>query len=107
MATNEMKFWFEHGGGCLWAANTATVDKYGYGVDYELLPIADDLRLKLADMDEEYRSYLNWEYPPDPSPWTPEQKARFIKKAELVFAELRQELGNDYLLRDNSKKCVL
>lgn len=88
MAIYALRFWFEHGGGCLWAVNEAAAVKYDYWIDYELLPLSAALREKLAALEWEYHSYLDWDYPPDPSPWTQAHKDSFKRCADEVFMEL-------------------
>lgn len=102
-----MTFWFEHGGECFWAQNETTVAKYDYCVDYVLLPLADELKARLAAMEEEYYTYLDWDYPPDPSPWTAAHKADFIKRAAAIFTEIQTQLGLDYLRTNDVASHVI
>lgn len=92
------RFFFEWGTNlCLWSANDAARERYGIGcVDYNFLDISDGLKLTLAKMGDEYQSKLDWEYPPNPSPWTKKQLRDFKKRSKQVYKQLRAELGKDY-----------
>ncbi len=37
-----LKYWFEHGGTCLWSVNDNARKKFNYPVDNEMLPISKD-----------------------------------------------------------------
>ena len=50
----EMKFWFEHGGGCLWSGNDETRNAFGYKVSYDTLPVSDTLKDTLTALEERY-----------------------------------------------------
>jgi hypothetical protein len=39
---------------------------------------------------------LNWEYPPDPGPWSAEDYARFDNAANELLGLLRGELGEGF-----------
>lgn len=94
----KIKFFFEWGTDlCLWSGNSAAIERYGIcEIPYERIGISDELRLSLAKMGEEYQGALNWEYPPDPSPWTQAQKDDFMLRAQEVFKRLTEELGEDH-----------
>jgi hypothetical protein len=101
-----LKYWFEHGGTCLWSVNKNALDKYGYAITNEDLPISKDLIEELYSLENKYQGYLNWEYPPDPSPWSPEQKQDFIIRATIVYHKLLFELGEDYGIINDLESCV-
>jgi len=102
-----IKFWFEHGGICLWGQGEATQERYGYAIENTVLPISGELINELNDLEEEYSTYLNRDYPPDPSPWTEEHKSDFIKRATNTFNKLQIELGSGYELLNELDSCVL
>lgn len=39
---------------------------------------------------------LNWDYPPDPSPWSAAERERFERAAAEVRLVLRAELGPEF-----------
>ncbi|MCL2746988.1 MAG: hypothetical protein FWE48_07905 [Coriobacteriia bacterium] len=95
-AKYQIKFWFEHGGFCLWSANDAARKKFGYPIQNKKLPISEALVSGLDTLEAEYATYLDWDYPPNPSPWTYEQKVHFLRMANWAFQRLCAELGDDF-----------
>ena len=51
--------------------------------------------------------YLNWEYPPDPSPWSIEQKVDYINRANMLYMKLLSELGSDFEIINEVDRCVI
>jgi hypothetical protein len=100
-----IKYWFEYGGFCLWAVNDNAENKYGYAINNNKLPISKSLIDELYALEEEYQSSLNWEYPPDPSPWTLEQKQDFTYRANAAYLKLLSELGNDFEVINEIDNC--
>lgn len=43
MAKYILRYWFEHGGICLWSVNDNAKKKFNYSVDHDKLPISKDL----------------------------------------------------------------
>lgn len=107
IAMYELRFWFEHGGICLWGMNSAAREKYGYAIESSLLPISNDLLNELNTLEEIYATYLDWDYPPNPSPWTEAEKREFIERANSVHEKLCKELGKDYFVKNEILSCVV
>lgn len=101
-----LRFWFEHGGGCLWSANDASREQYGYKVNYTALPISEPLKTELAILEKEYHTILDWNDPASGCQWSEEQKAAFIHKAQKAYAVLCAELGESYAVFDELDLCV-
>jgi hypothetical protein len=47
MAKYLLRYWFEHGGNCLWSANQDARDIFGYPINYDKLPILKGLAEEL------------------------------------------------------------
>jgi len=92
----QLRFWFEHGGGCIWGMNKQAKDKYGYFIPYKSLPISRELIDDLCALEDEYSTYLDWNEPQNPSPWSNEHKTDFIQRATIVYERIKGELGADY-----------
>lgn len=107
IARYSLRFWFEHGGTCIWAKNEAAKQKYGYAITNSSLPISKILIEQLNALEDEYHSYLDWEEPRNPSPWSQKQKDDFIKRANNVFKQLCFELGRDYDVINDVKSSVI
>ena len=102
----KLEFWFEHGGSCLWSSNEESNKEYGYAVNTQKLPLSELTRKNISDLECEYHSYLNWEYPPDPSPWTEEHKRDFLRRATNVYHKIVNELGENYEVINKLDSCI-
>lgn len=65
MAKYILKYWFEHGGTCLWSVNDLAKSNFNYAITTEKLPISKPLIEELYSLEEEYHGYLVWKYPPN------------------------------------------
>ncbi len=102
----KLRFWFEHGGICLWSMNDEAREKYGYPIKNEKLPLSRDLVDELNALEKEYGTYLNWDCPTDPSSWSEEHKRSFLRRAAQAYEKLKTELGNDYCLSNEVAQSV-
>ena len=93
-----LRYWYEHGGGCLWSGNEITKDKFGYKIDYNILPLSSQTKLDLNMLEKKYTTYLDWNNPADPSKWSDEEKVIFYKTANRVYQQIKNELGHDFLI---------
>lgn len=100
-----IRFWFEHGGICLWSVNQKARDRYGYPIETSELPISLELVARLEELEDEYHSYLDWDYPSNPSPWTEEHKQDFVKRATEAYEILCRELGDEYEIINDVGSC--
>ena len=93
---NELRFSFDYGGFCLWANDGA--------IEPNALPISQELIDEINSLCDEFDTSLDWEYPPDPSPWTKEEWYDFFKRSKLIYEKLEKELGADYELISELEK---
>jgi hypothetical protein len=91
-----IRLMFEWGGGCLWSGNDAARERFDVGAIEGRLPLSPQTRKQLKDLSEWHDKSLNWDYPPDPGPWTKEQKEAFEAAARDALVQVRSELGPDY-----------
>lgn len=106
MSKYQLRFWFEHGGTCIWGMNDKAKQEYGYSIKNNVLPISKDLVKNLNLLEKEYATHLDWDYPPNPSPWTEEHKVDFLNRATLVYKKLRDELGSDFEIVNEVNLCI-
>ena len=106
MAKYNIRFWFEHGGICVWGKNTAAKDKFGYAIKNECLPISKELINELNELEKRYAHCLNWDSPSDPPPWSEDEKESFRADARKAYFRLKDELGNDYDVVDAIDSCI-
>ncbi|MFE7837417.1 hypothetical protein ACFU53_15675 [Streptomyces sp. NPDC057474] len=96
-----LRFFFEAGVDTpLWPEDMTS--PYGYPCDLERLPISPNTRVELARLSELYQSSIDWDYPPNPSPWSDEELQRFRQQAHTALEILRRELGAGWAVRDES-----
>ena len=84
------RFFFDAGSGTLlWRDDVEPGESF---VDLGELPVSDALREELVRLVAEYDTSLNWEYPPDPGPWTEDRCRRFNEAVRRTLDRLRAEL---------------
>jgi len=91
-----LRLMFEWGGGCLWCGNDTARDRFGVGPVEDCLPLGPDTRRRLEQLSRWHDGALDWKYPPDPSPWLPDEWERFGRAATDLLAVIRAELGSDF-----------
>ena len=85
-----IRFFFDWGAyDCFWGGEEDLIP-------YEWLGISEELETTLRDMAKEFQTALDWEYPPDPSPWSEEHKKDFLERAEKVYERILAEIGDEY-----------
>ncbi len=95
-----LRFFFGYGGTCLWAANDAARERFGYAVELSDLPVSDELRAALHAACARFDTSLNWDDPAGPSPWPEEDWMEFNRASDEVLAQLRESLGALFEVRD-------
>ncbi|WP_210262450.1 hypothetical protein, partial [Rhizobium indigoferae] len=118
VAYGTLRFFFDFGaGGCLWAGDDATRSKLGVGpLDATVYDLQGDVALPprlllpsnvhslINRLDQEYLSYLNPLYPPDPSLWTQARCDRFNSDVDQLLLLLQVELGANFVIIDQQKR---
>jgi hypothetical protein len=104
--TFRILYWFEYGGPCMWAMDDVTKEKYGYPIHADSLPLSKEVIKEIISLEKEYQSSLDWDYPPDPSPWTEEQKLDFLLRAQKLYYVMQRELGPDFEITNHISSCV-
>jgi hypothetical protein len=94
---------FDAGAGtCLWSANQAARDRFGYPVLPDHLPLPEATRRFTAYLCAWYDTHVDWAYPPNPSPWSPAEAARFSAAVSRYVAVLRSDLGPAFVVHDDT-----
>ena len=91
-----IRLMFEWGGGSLWCGNEAASRKFDVGPVEDKLPLSNTVLERLNALSQWHDTALNWEYPPDPGPWDPDEYAKFEAEALAFLSELQAELGPDF-----------
>ncbi len=106
MSTYRIRFWFEHGGICLWGMNEATKEKYGYAIENNELPLSETLIEVLNDLEIQYSKSLNWESPLDMAPWTKADREKFREGTNVAYSLLVEALGSDFEVINDIEDCI-
>lgn len=85
-----------------WGADEETKAKFDYACDLRELPIKENTWRRGYYIMAWFDTSIDWTYPPDPSPWSPEEMTRFHDAAQSFLGQLRQELGPDFEVIDQS-----
>jgi hypothetical protein len=91
-----VRLMFEWGGGCLWCGNDAARDAFDVGDIEDRLPLSAATRRRLEELSVWHDTALDRGHPAGPSPWPPEEDARFDTAALQLLATLRAELGSGF-----------
>ena len=103
MANYLFRYFFDAGSGvCLWSANDAAREKFDYPVTLQSLALPENLLREALHIVTWNDTSLDWGYPPNPSPWSDEERARFNDASQCLLSNLRQQLGSMYDIRDES-----
>jgi hypothetical protein len=90
------RFFFDFGGCCVWGNDVNIPEENGCGLPIEKLPLSKELLAHLNELMGEFETSIDWDYPPNPSPWTTEQRIDFLNRATAAYERLKTELGEDY-----------
>ena len=99
-----LRHFYDPGSGvCLWAANGAARERFGYAVDLARLALPLELQAEGERLIAHFDTSLDWDYPPNPSLWCAEQNAAFEQTGGIFLNRLRAALGPEYLVLDERK----
>jgi hypothetical protein len=92
--TYKLRLAFDPGGGvCLWAANDAARQRYGYPIDHWQLPLTENTRRWLSYLVAWFDTSLDWSSPTDSDDlWTESELQSFLAAKQRGLDLLQQEL---------------
>ena len=103
MKLYRLRYAFDTGAGvCLWAANDAARERFGYAVETPELKLPPVAERRVEALLRWHRTGIDWSDPAGPSPWSDEERQRFNREAQLVLRLLREQLGPKYFITDES-----
>lgn len=106
----QLKFFFDYGaGGCLWGGNESTFEAFGVGpIDIVIAAKTGKIPQELLDeinrIDNWHATYLNSEYPSDPSLWRQDECERFNAAVDLLFENIVLALGEEFEVEDQQER---
>ena len=103
-ALYRLRFFFDTGSGiCLWCGNDAARERYGYPVDLRDLPLPETIRRRGYFVLAWHDTFMDWDMSPQPTKWRAREVAAFNDATQELLALLRQHLGPDFELVDESE----
>lgn len=100
----KLRYFFDFGSGiCLWAVNDAATERFGYQVHSSKLPITSNLMYRIEFVLAWYDTFLDWDNPPQKSPWWVAEGAQFKLVAQDLFDLLQKQLGAEFEIVDESQ----
>lgn len=103
MSKYRLRYFFDPGAGvCLWAANDAARERFDYPVDARDLPLPENTWWKVWYVCAWFDTSIDWDYPPNPSPWNREERERFNAEAQKLLTLVREQLGPEFEVVDES-----
>ncbi len=97
------RYFFDSGLGiCLWSDNDAARERFNYPVELSDLGLSENLLRRVNHLIAWYDTFRDWSYPPNPSPWPMSEDIRFHEASQKLLSMLRQELGSEFEIRDES-----
>jgi len=104
MARYKFRYFFDPGSGiCLWSANDLSKERFGYPVDINELSLPEHLYLQTAELLARFDTSVDWNDPAGPSPWSETERSLFNDSAQSLFIALRQQLGSEFEIIDESR----
>lgn len=104
----QLRFCFEFGSGvCFWSANESTEGYFqSYPITSTQLPVSKTLQKRIEFLLSWYDTFLDWDNPPDLSPWTDEAD-QFCTAAQEVLHLSRKQLGTEFEILDESQTSLV
>ena len=102
-----LRFAFDPGSGmCLWAANDAVRERFGYPVALDDLPLSEATREAGGRLIRRFDTSVDWDDPGGPSPWSKAESRAFDAAAWDWLAAARRELGDGYEIINGRRSVV-
>jgi hypothetical protein len=103
MPSYKFRYFFSPGAGvCLWSGDELTEKQFDLPVDPKSLGLTDNLFRRMLYLVAWFDTSIDWDYPPDPSPWSKEELLSFTDANQKFLRDLRQHLGTNYEILDES-----
>ena len=117
----KFRFFFDYdSGGCLWAGNVETANKFENPADatiYDLkgnilynpsafLPLSQETFLLIEELNLLYKEIIKAEFTQEVSSSIKKQSIEFNNKVEVLFNSIKNELTDDFEIINEQKKLL-
>ncbi len=85
----------------LWSSNKETMDIFGCDIQYDELPLSEELVRKLERFDDGCIEILDWDDPGKGDIRHIEEQIVYYETGQKLLDLVRQELGEDFEVEDN------
>lgn len=100
----ELRYFFDPGSGiCLWSANNAARERYGYPVALDVLDLPPAVVAHANALIERFDTSIDRDDPAGASPWSDADAACFVTDAAALLECLRGCLGPRVIIVDENK----
>ena len=99
MAQYQLRFFFDYGGDCLWAANDAALRRFGYPLYLPDLGLPDETLAYASEVASQWVRLAEIAHLPENRPLL---RRRLDRDAQALLQTFRVQLGPDYELLDES-----
>ncbi|MDE5985238.1 MAG: hypothetical protein K2H13_08300 [Eubacterium sp.] len=99
MALYKLRFFCDYGGGCIWSDNDKAVNEFGVMVNSDTLPISDNLKEKIKELENAFQESIDWNDPSSSLIWNDIQKQDFAERESEIYHKLSSELGENFEIR--------
>lgn len=93
-----IRLMFEWGGGALWCGNDVASARFCAGPIEESLPLSLETLARINTFSTWHDTSLNWDYPPDPGPWSAAEYSRFDEAVMDLLTVIQRELGGAFVV---------
>lgn len=101
MENFKLRYLFDPGSGtCLWSENELAIDKFGYAVELASLELSSALKSQAEELIVRFDTSIDWNDPPNPSPWSDMERERFEFDSARLLQSLQECLGDAFEIRD-------
>ncbi len=100
----KLRYIFDPGSGvCPWSENDLARERFGYAVDLDSLEHALSLKTQAEELIVRFDTSLDWNYPPNPSPWSDVERIQFEADAARLLQSPQECLGTSFEIRDYNR----
>ncbi|WP_028515191.1 hypothetical protein [Ruminococcus flavefaciens] len=85
----------------LWSSNKETMNVFGCGIQYDILPLSEELVKKLEEFDDGCIGILDWDDLGKGDVRPLDEQIAYYETGKKLLELVRQELGEEFEVEDN------